>query len=63
MKTDYKVYLLNLFDRYDLTEIAVRLQNSISSLVVSLFDIASTAVSPGQSTEYHKEHEDKRALT
>ena len=63
MKTDYKFHILNLFDNYDLTEISVRLQNSISSLLVSLFDIASTAVSPGQSTEHHKEPEDKRALT
>ena len=62
MKTDYKINLLNLFN-YDSTEVSVRLQNSMSGLVVALFDIASTAVSPGQSTEHHKEPEDERALT
>ena len=62
MKTDYKINLLNLFN-YDSTEVSVRLQNSMSALVLALFDIASTAVSPGQSTEHHKEPEDKRALT
>ena len=62
VRTDQNIPLLNLLEEHDNVAVSAKLQNVMTYVMVSLFDIASTAMLPRQSTEQHKEQEDNHVL-